>query len=87
MIVITFIIDFNKSISYLAFLFLVPLCMIILLSFRQSSVSKTFIEIKLLFSSNLSMSLLQVGNFTHHPSSKYNRLVYYGGTFPLGDVC
>ena len=35
----------------------------IFLSLRQSSVSKTFFETNLLFSSNLSMSLLQVGKF------------------------
>ena len=41
--------------------------MITLLSLRQSSVSKTFIEPNLLFSSNLSMSLLPVGNLYSIP--------------------
>ena len=41
--------------------------MIILLSSKQSSVSKTFIETNLLFSSNLSMSLLPVGKIDTIP--------------------
>ena len=82
-----FIIDFLiNQFSYLAFLFLVPLCMIILLSFRQSSVSKNILL-------KLSCCSLQIClcpycklEILHHPSSKYHRLVYYSGTFPLGDV-